>query len=164
MVRIADTLQALAIVALVFAGSRAALTAMYYALPTDVFATVKQMVEIGLSVWAVVHLAALRRAGRGVWFRAAWGGATLALIAGMHFLGALAQERMGVPQVDHHVQPPLSSMAGPHRSLSSYFDRLAEASTTAAERAAEVNAKHAAARAARARVSASAAAGAPPGN
>jgi hypothetical protein len=71
---------------------------------------------------------------------------------------------MGMPQVDHHVQPPLGSVTGPHRPLAGYFDRLAAAADTAAERAAEVNAKHAAARAARARVSASAAAGAPPGN
>ena len=163
-VRIADTLRAFAVVALVFAGSRAVLTAAYYALPPSGFAMVKQIVEIGLTVWAVVHLAALRRAGRGLWFRVAWGGATLALIAGLGGLGALTQRRMGVPQVDHHVQPPLGAVTGPHRSLGAYFDRLAEASNTAAERAAEVNEKHALARAARARVSASAAAGAPPGH
>ncbi|HEY8149756.1 MAG TPA: FHA domain-containing protein [Vicinamibacteria bacterium] len=163
-VRIADTLRAFAVVALVFAGSRVVLTALYYALPAAAFATVKEMVEIGLTVWAVVYLAALRRPGRGLWFRVAWGGATLVLIAGLQLLGTLAQRRMGMPQADHHVQPPLASITGPHRPLSAYFDRLAEASSVAAERAAEVNAKHSAARAARARVSAGAAAGAPSGN
>ena len=162
--RIADTLRALAVVACVFAASKAVLTIVYYALPSGAFATVKQLLDIAVTVWAVVYLASVRRAGRGVWFRAAWGGATLLLILGVSGLGSLTQRRMGMPQVDHHVQPPLGSVTGPHRPLGAYFDRLAEASNTAAERAAEVNAKHAEARAARARVSASAAAGAPPGH
>ena len=166
-VRIADTLRALAVVTLVFAGSRAVFTAGYYALPSGAFATVKDVVEIALTVWAVVYLAALRRAGRSLWFRATWAGATLALIGGLQLVGTLAQRRMGMPQADHHVQPPVASITGPHRPLDAYFDRLGEASNVAAEHAAEVNAKHAAARAARAaraRVSASAAAGAPSGN
>jgi hypothetical protein len=71
---------------------------------------------------------------------------------------------MGMPQVDHHVQPPLGSVTGPHRPLGAYFDRLAEASNTAAERAAEVSAKHSAARMARARASATAAPAVPPAN
>ena len=161
-VRIADTLQALAMVALVFAGSRAAVTAAYYALPANLFATVKQIVETGVTVWAVVHLAAVRRAGRGLLVRAAWGGVTLAVIVGLSGLWALNQRRQGEPQVDHHIQPPLGSVTGPHRPLSAYFDRLAEASNTAAERAAEVNAKHSEARAVRARSWASPTAAAPP--
>ncbi|HEU0105723.1 MAG TPA: FHA domain-containing protein [Vicinamibacteria bacterium] len=163
-VRIADTLCAFAVVALVFAGSRAVLTAAYYALPSDAFAMVKDILEIGLTVWAVVHLAALRRAGRSVWFRVAWGGATVVLIAGLEVLGTLTQRRLGMPEVNHHVQPPLASVTGPHRSLGTYFDRLAEASNIAAERAAEVNAKHSAARVARARASATAGPGGPPAN
>jgi hypothetical protein len=162
--RIADTLRALAVVACVFAASKAVITIVYYALPSGAFATVKQLLDIAVTVWAVVYLASVRRAGRGFWFRAAWGGATLLLILGVSGLGTLTQRRMGMPQVDHHVQPPLGSVTGPHSPLSAYFDRLDEASNTAAERAAEVNAKHAEARAARARVSASAAAGAPSGN
>jgi hypothetical protein len=163
-VRIADTLRAFAVVACVFAASKAVLTIAYYALPSGAFATAKQLLDIAVTVWAVVYLASVRRAGRSVWFRAAWGSAALLLIVGVYGLGALTQRRMGMPQVDHHVQPPLGSVTGPHRPLAGYFDRLAAAADTAAERAAEVNAKHAAARAARARVSASAAAGAPPGN
>jgi hypothetical protein len=163
-VRIADTLRALAVVALVFAASRAVYTAAYYALPNDAFASARQTAEIGLTVWAVVYLAAVRRPGRSLWFRAAWGGATLALIVGLQVLGSLAQRRMGMPQVDYHVQPPVASVTGPHRSLSAYFDRLGEASDLAAERAAEVNAKHAAARAARARASAATGPGASPAN
>jgi len=163
-VRIADTLRAFAVVALVIAGSKVVVTAAYYALPTDAFERVKDILEIGLTVWAIVHLAALRRAGRSVWFRIAWGGATVVLIAGLEVLATLSQRRLGMPEVNHHVQPPLASVTGPHRSLGAYFDRLAEASNMAAERAAEVNAKHSAARAARERVSASAAAGAPRGN
>ena len=163
-VRIADTLRAFAVVAWVSAASKAALTVTYYAFPPGAFATFKQLLDIAVTIWAVVYLASLRRAGRGIWFRTAWGGATLLLIVGVYGLGALTQRRMGVPQVDHHVQPPLGAVTGPHRSLGAYFDRLAEASNVAAERAAEVNAKHSAARAARARVSASAPAGAPRGN
>lgn len=162
--RIADTLRALAVVACVFAASKAVVTIAYYGLPSGAFATFQQLLDIAVTVWAVVYLASVRRAGRGVWFRAAWGGATLLLILGVSGLGTLTQSRMGVPQVDHHVQPPLASVTGPHRSLSSFFDRLDEASHTAAEQAAEVNAKHSAARAARARVSASEATGAPRGN
>jgi hypothetical protein len=163
-VRIADTLRAFAVVACVFAASKAALTATYYAFPSGAFATVKQLLDIAVTVWAVVYLASLRRAGRGLWFRAAWGSATLLLILGVSGLGSLTQRRMGMPQVDHHVQPPLGSVTGPHRSLSAYLDRLDEASRTAAERAAEVNAKHAAARAARAQASATAAPAVPPAN
>jgi hypothetical protein len=163
-VRIADTLRAFAVVAVLFAGSKAVLTAAYYALPSDAFGLFKRTVEIGLTVWAVVYLAAVRRAGRSLWFRAAWGGATLVLIGGLQGLGTLTQKRMGMPQVDHHVQPPLASVTGPHRPLSAFFDRLAEASNAAAERAAEVNAKHSAARAARARAAATAEPGRPPAN
>ena len=163
-VRIADTLRAFAVVALAFAGSRAVLTAAYYALPTDAFATVKDILEISLTVWAVVHLAALRRAGRSVWFRVAWGGASVVLIAGLGVLGTLSQRRLGMPEVNYHVQPPLASVTGPHRSLGAYFDRLAGASNMAAERAAEVNAKHSAARVARARASATAGPGGSPAN
>ena len=162
--RIADTLRAFAVVAFVFAASKATLTVAYYAFPPGAYATFKQLLDIAVTVWAVVYLASLRRASRGIWFRAAWGSATLLVILGVSGLGSLTQKRMGMPQVDHHVQPPLASVTGPRRSLSAYFDRLDEASNTAAERAAEVNAKHSAARAARARVSASAAAGTPPGN
>jgi hypothetical protein len=121
-------------------------------------------VEIGVTVGAVVYLASLRRPGRSLWFRTAWAGTTLLLIAGFSGLGALTQRRMGMPQVDHHVQPPLASVTGPHRSLSDYFDRLDEASNAAAASAAEVNAKHAAARTARAQASASAARPASPAN
>jgi len=162
-VRIADTLRAFAVVAFVFAASKAVLTVAYYVFPSGAFATVKQLLDIAVNVWAVVYLASVRRAGRGVWFRAAWGSAALVLILGVYGLGSLTQRRMGMPQVDHHVQPPLGSVTGPHRPLSAYFDRLAEAADTASERAAEVNVKHAAARAARARVTASPAAGAAPG-
>jgi len=163
-VRIADTLRAFAVAALVVAGSKAVLIGAYYAFPTGAFATVKQVVEVGVTVWAVVYLASLRRPGRSLWFRTAWAGTTLLLIAGFSGLGALTQRRMGMPQVDHHMQPPLASVTGPHRSLSDYFDRLDEASDTAAANAAEVNAKHAAARAARAQTSASAAPPASPVN
>ena len=163
-IRIADTLRAFAVVACVFAASKVAVTVAYYAFPSDAFGTLKQVLDIAVTVWAVVYLASVRRAGRGIWFRAAWGSATLLFILGVYGVGTLTQRRMGMPQVDHHVQPPLGPVTGPHRPLGTYFDRLAEAADTAAERAAEVNAKHAAARAARARVTASAAAAAPRGN
>jgi len=163
-VRIADTLRAFAVVALVVAGSKAVITAAYYALPAGAFDTAKQVVEIGVTVGAVVYLASLRRAGRSLWFRTAWAGTTLLLIAGFSGLGALTQRRLGTPQVEHHVQPPIASVTGPHRSLSDYFDRLDEASNTAAANAAEVNAKHSAARTARAQASASAARPASPAN
>jgi hypothetical protein len=162
--RIADPLRALAVVAGVFAASKAAFIVTYYAFSPGAFATVNRFLDVAVTVWAVIYLASVRRAGRGLWFRAAWGSATILLILGVYGLGALSQRRMGMPEVEHHVQPPLASVTGPHRSLNDYFDRLAEASNEAAASAAEVNAKHAAARAARARISASAAPGAPRGN
>ena len=81
--RIADTLRAFAVVAGVFAASKAVITIAYYAFPSGAFGTVKQLLDIAVTVWAVVYLASVRRAGRGVWFRAAWGGATLLLILGV---------------------------------------------------------------------------------
>jgi hypothetical protein len=155
-VRIADTLRALSVLALVFAATKATMAAAYYVLPVGAFATLKDMAGIALTVWAVVHLASLRRPGRSPWFRAAWGTATLLLVVGMQMVGTMTQERMGMPQVDTHVQPPLSSVIGPRGTMGAYLDRLGAASDRAAQRAAEVNAKHSIARQARARVTATA--------
>jgi hypothetical protein len=99
----------------------------------------------------VVDLASRRRAGASRLFRFAWGAAALALVAGMEMVGSLAQQRMGVPQVNHELQPPVGPLAGPNRPMGTYLDALGDASETAARHAAEVQARHASARAARAR-------------
>lgn len=155
-IRIADTLRGLAIVGLVCVAITVAIAATYYALPAGTYSALDGAAGIAFTVWAVVHLAALRRPGRGAWFRAAWGAAALVLLVGIQSVGSLAQRRMGMPQVDHHVQPPLGSFTGPRRPTGAYLDRLGAAADTAGRRAAEVHAKHSSARADRARAAAGA--------
>jgi hypothetical protein len=82
----------------------------------------------------------------------------------MQMVGSLAQKRMGMPQVDHQLQPPVGPLSGPNRPMEDYLDRLGAAADEATQRAAEVHAKHASARAARARAAAPPAAASPAAN
>jgi hypothetical protein len=151
--RIADTLRALALVAWAYALATVVLALLYYALPAGAHGQVAALAGTALMVWSVVFLASLRRPGPGRLFRIAWGVAALALVAGMQTVGSLAQRRMGMPQVDHELQPPLGPLAGPNRPMGTYLDALGTASEAAARNAADVHARHASSRAARARAS-----------
>ena len=145
-VRLADTLRALSVVMGVTLAVTLVSLVLYYAMHAGPYAALGGWTGSLLSIWSIVYLAGVRREGRMRWFRTAWAAFAVAIVVGMQVVGSLAQRRMGVPQVNHDVQPPVAGYAGPSHGLDRYLADLRQATAAAAAKAADVQSRHAAAR------------------
>ncbi len=131
-VRVADTLSALARVVWLSPLWIILTTAADYLLPGAAAAFASPLLAWAATLAAVVFLAGLRRPDRGRAFTLGWAAAVTALWLGMSLTSSLAAQRLGMPQNDYTVRPPLAGFAGVSSSLDAYFARVQTAAEAAA--------------------------------
>ncbi|HET7290842.1 MAG TPA: FHA domain-containing protein [Vicinamibacteria bacterium] len=137
-VRVADTLRALARLAWLMPLWFLLVTAADYALGAGAQATATALITWAVALGAIVHAATLRRPGRRRGFALAWAAAVTALWAGGQLATAMGQRRMGVPQNDYAVRPPLGGFTGRATDLDRYLERVRARSSEAAAAVEEV--------------------------
>ena len=137
-VRMADTLKALALMTWVALASDLVSLVSYYGLPVAAHSLLDELLGSAVLVWAIVHVASLRKPGPRRRFQAVWGAVAAAVVLGIHATTELDARRTGQPQAGHHVQVPLGSYTGPARRLDGYQARVQAAADEAARRADEV--------------------------
>jgi hypothetical protein len=140
-VRMADTLLALAQVAWVMPLAAIASLLLYYLTPLSTHALLTSVISLAAFVFAVVHVARVRRMGPARTFVLVWSAIAAAIFIGIGSVSGLAMRRMGMPRVEYNVQRPLGSVTGPARSHDTYFDEVRAASQDAARAAEEVRVK-----------------------
>jgi len=138
--RVADTLKALAQVVWLLPLYLVLRTLFHYVLPGPALALVSQALVWVTLVASVVSLVSLHRPGNNRALALAWALAITVLWAGLGLTGSLAARRLGMPQNDYAVRPPIAGRSGVASSLDAYLERVGAAGDEAAEAAEEVRA------------------------
>lgn len=137
-VRVADTLQALARLVWLLPLWFVLASAADYLLGGAAQAAATAFLTWAATVAAIVYAATLRRPGRQRAFAIGWAVAVTVLWAGGQLATAMGQRRLGVPQNDYVVRPPLGRFAGRATDLNSYLARVRATSKEAADAAENV--------------------------
>lgn len=132
-VRVADTLWALARVVWLSPLWLVLSVASDYLLPESASGIASSLLGWAACVVGVVFLAGLRRRRRSRAFALGWAGAVTLLWLGTSLTSSLAAERLGVPQNDYTVRPPLAGLVGLSSSLEDYLARVEAAAAAAAQ-------------------------------
>jgi hypothetical protein len=135
-VRVADTLLALARAAWVLPAVFVIDTVLRYVLPGGAYGPVSALLGWASSVVVIVSLVRLRRERPSRAFDLGWASAITLLWAGIALTSSLASKRLGLPQNDYSVRPPVMGYSGVATGLDSYLQRL-EGAAEDASRAAE---------------------------
>ncbi len=137
-VRVADTLRALSRLAWLLPLWFALSTVCAYLFGGQAQAAASALLTWAATVTAIVHVATLRRPGRQLAFALGWGVAVTVLWAGSSLASAMGARRMGLPQNDYTVLPPVGRFAGRAIDLGNYLERVETGSTEAAAAAEDV--------------------------
>jgi hypothetical protein len=137
-VRVADTLRALARLSWLLPLWLVLNTAADYVFEGGGQSAATAFLTWAAVVTAIVYVASLRRPGRRRAFALGWGVAVTVLWVGGQLVSAMGERRMGVPQNDYVVRPPLGRYVGRTVDLDIYLDRVEAGSKRAADAAEDV--------------------------
>lgn len=139
--RAADALETLSRVVWLLPSSGVLTFLAYYVLSSGGFAVVRGLLATAAAAWAAVSIAAVRRPGPSRLFRTLWAAAVVGIAAGLTLTARLTAQHGGQPDLDFHVQVPLSGWAGRTESLDAYLAHLTARAEEAATQAATQRAK-----------------------
>lgn len=137
-VRVADTLRALARIVWLLPAFFVLRTLFHYLLPGTAEGLASQALLWATLVAAVLSIATLRRPGKNRAFALAWAAAVTVLWAGLGLTSSLAARRLGMPQNDYAVRPPVAGASGVASSLDAYLEHVRAAADSAAQAAEDV--------------------------
>lgn len=138
LVRVADTLRALARLVWVWPPWLMLSAGSYYLLSVSAHALLGEVVTWAAVMASVVYAASVRRHGPHRAFRLGWALAVTGLWVGLHFVGAVAARKTGTPQNEYSLQAPLGGFAGVSKDLDVYLAEVRQASEGAAREADDV--------------------------
>jgi len=105
----------------------------YYVLSDGAGAALRAWLPSLATVVFLAQAAAIRRPAPNRNFRLFWAAATVLVLLGVELTGSYAARRMGQPQADHTMQPPLPALGpGPAVDLDAYAAAVAAAGETSA--------------------------------
>jgi hypothetical protein len=121
LVRMADTLRALALLAWLFPVLNVVFLAAYYPLaPSQLSLFQGALAAVAVAI-ALATLASVRREPRSLAFTSAWAATVLVVIAGLATMASMSSRQTGEPNVDLSLQAPLAGYAGRAESLDDYL-------------------------------------------
>lgn len=133
-VRMADVLRHFAVYSWLRPLAAAICLLAYYVLSDGAGAALRAWLPSLATVVFLAQAAAIRRPPPNRNFRLFWAAAVLLVLFGIEFTGAYAARRMGQPQADHAMQPPVPAL-GPGPAVD--FDAYAAAVEAAGEKSAD---------------------------
>jgi hypothetical protein len=135
-VRVADTLQATARLTWISPAIVALSSVAYYVSSASAHGALGQVVAWVSAVASITYLAALRRPAPRKAFAVGWAAALTVIWIGIQMSSSLESRRLGQPQNDYEILPPIAGVSGVTKDLDAYLGEaraLAESTGRTAE-------------------------------